>query len=143
MDSSATAVAPSAAYLDRFGGVGRLFGRDALPRLRAARVAVVGVGGVGSWTAEGLARSGIGHLTLIDLDDVCVTNANRQLPALEGQIGRPEGHRARRADSPHQPRVHRRRGPAILHRNHCAHPVGWPVSISWSMPSIACRTRPC
>jgi tRNA A37 threonylcarbamoyladenosine dehydratase len=90
MDSSAAAVAPSAAYLDRFGGVGRLFGREALPRLRAARVAVVGVGGVGSWTAEGLARSGIGHLTLIDLDDVCVTNTNRQLPALEGQIGRPK-----------------------------------------------------
>lgn len=90
MESSVTAVPPTAAYLDRFGGVGRLFGRDALPRLRAARVAVVGVGGVGSWTAEGLARSGIGHLTLIDLDDVCVTNTNRQLPALEGQIGRPK-----------------------------------------------------
>ena len=90
MDSSLTDAAPSSAYLERFGGVGRLFGRDALSRLRAARVAVVGVGGVGSWTAEGLARSGIGHLTLIDLDDVCVTNTNRQLPALEGQIGRPK-----------------------------------------------------
>lgn len=90
MDQSITAAAPSSAYLERFGGIGRLFGRDALPRLRAARVAVVGVGGVGSWTAEGLARSGIGHITLIDLDDVCVTNTNRQLPALEGQIGRPK-----------------------------------------------------
>jgi tRNA A37 threonylcarbamoyladenosine dehydratase len=90
MNSSETAVAPTAAYLDRFGGVGRLFGRAALARLQAARVAIVGVGGVGSWTAEGLARSGIGHLTLIDLDDVCVTNTNRQLPALEGQIGRPK-----------------------------------------------------
>ena len=90
MDSSLTDAAPSSAYLERFGGVGRLFGRDALSRLRAARVAVVGVGGVASWTAEGLARSGIGHLTLIDLDDVCVTNTNRQLPALEGQIGRPK-----------------------------------------------------
>ncbi len=90
MESSQTDATPSSAYLERFGGVGRLFGLDALPRLRAARVAVVGVGGVGSWTAEGLARSGIGHLTLIDLDDVCVTNTNRQLPALEGQIGRPK-----------------------------------------------------
>ena len=51
---------------------------------------VVGVGGVGSWVVEGLARSGIGALTLVDLDDVCVTNVNRQLPALDGQIGRPK-----------------------------------------------------
>jgi tRNA A37 threonylcarbamoyladenosine dehydratase len=49
---------------------------------------VVGVGGVGSWTVEGLARSGVGAITLIDLDDVCVTNTNRQLPALEGNVGR-------------------------------------------------------
>ncbi|MDF3058091.1 MAG: tRNA cyclic N6-threonylcarbamoyladenosine(37) synthase TcdA [Rariglobus sp.] len=77
-------------YTDRFGGVGRLLGGGALDRLRAAHVCVVGVGGVGSWTVEGLARSGIGALTLIDLDDVCVTNVNRQLPALDGQIGRPK-----------------------------------------------------
>ena len=77
-------------YLDRFGGVGRLVSRDGLKRLRAAHVCVVGVGGVGSWVVEGLARSGIGALTLIDLDDVCVTNVNRQLPALDGQIGRPK-----------------------------------------------------
>ncbi len=78
----------SSDYEDRFGGVGRLVGRAGLERLRAAHVAVVGVGGVGSWTVEALARSGVGALTLIDLDDVCVTNVNRQLPALEGQIGR-------------------------------------------------------
>lgn len=75
---------------DRFGGVGRLLGRGSLDRLREAHVCVVGVGGVGSWTVEGLARSGVGALTLIDLDDVCVTNVNRQLPALDGQIGRPK-----------------------------------------------------
>ncbi len=80
----------SADYLERFGGLGRLYGRDALPRLAAAHVCVVGVGGVGSWTVEGLARSGIGALTLVDLDDVCITNVNRQLPALDGQIGRPK-----------------------------------------------------
>lgn len=80
----------SADYLDRFGGVARLYGRAALERLQAASVGVIGVGGVGSWTVEGLARSGIGALTLIDLDDVCVTNVNRQLPALDGQIGRPK-----------------------------------------------------
>ncbi|MDI1319897.1 MAG: ThiF family adenylyltransferase, partial [bacterium] len=67
-------------YLQRFGGLGRLYGTAALPRLHAAHVCVVGVGGVGSWVVEGLARSGIGALTLIDLDDVCLTNVNRQLP---------------------------------------------------------------
>lgn len=72
----------------RFGGLGRLYGRDALEKLRAARVAVVGVGGVGSWTVEALARSGIGHLTLIDMDDVCISNTNRQLPAMDGNVGR-------------------------------------------------------
>ncbi len=81
---------PSPDFLARFGGLGRLFGTAALARLAAARVAVIGVGGVGSWAAEGLARSGVGGLTLIDLDDVCVTNVNRQLPALDGQIGRPK-----------------------------------------------------
>ena len=77
-------------YAERFGGIARLFGAGALERLRAAHVCVVGVGGVGSWTVEGLARSGVGALTLIDLDDVCVTNVNRQLPALDGTVGRPK-----------------------------------------------------
>jgi len=77
-------------FADRFGGIARLYGRAGLERLRAARVCVIGVGGVGSWVVEALARSGIGGLTMIDLDDVCVTNVNRQLPALDGQIGRPK-----------------------------------------------------
>ena len=77
-------------YAERFGGVGRLLGAAALARLAVAHVCVVGVGGVGSWVVEGLARSGLGALTLIDLDDVCVTNVNRQLPALDGEIGRPK-----------------------------------------------------
>ncbi len=77
-------------YAERFGGVGRLYGAAGLECLRVAHAAVIGVGGVGSWTAEGLARSGIGEITLIDLDDLCVTNVNRQLPALDGQIGRPK-----------------------------------------------------
>src|SRR5882757_8802069 len=77
-------------YNQRFGGLGRLYGTAALPRLHAAHVCVVGVGGVGSWVVEGLARSGVGAITLIDLDDVCLTNVNRQLPALDGNIGRPK-----------------------------------------------------
>lgn len=74
----------------RFGGLGRLLGQPAQRRLARARVCVVGVGGVGSWTVEALARSGVGELTLIDLDEVCVSNVNRQLHALDGQIGRPK-----------------------------------------------------
>lgn len=74
----------------RFGGLGRLFGAAALPRLHAAHVTIVGVGGVGSWVVEALARSGIGALTLVDLDDVCVTNTNRQLHALADTVGRPK-----------------------------------------------------
>lgn len=75
-------------WLERFGGVDRLYGRGSVARLARCRVAVVGAGGVGSWAIEALARSGIGHLTMIDADDLCLSNANRQLPALEGQYGR-------------------------------------------------------
>ncbi len=72
----------------RFGGIARLYGKAAFGRFLSSRVAVVGVGGVGSWAVESLARSGIGHLTLVDLDEICVTNVNRQLHAVDGQIGR-------------------------------------------------------
>ncbi len=77
-------------YADRFGGIGRLYGNEAQNRLATAHVCVVGIGGVGSWAVEALARSGIRKLTMIDLDDICVTNVNRQLHALDGQIGRPK-----------------------------------------------------
>lgn len=72
----------------RFGGIARLYGAAGLERLRAAHVMVVGVGGVGSWVVEALARSGVGALTLVDLDEVCVSNINRQLPALDDTVGR-------------------------------------------------------
>ncbi|MAY00594.1 MAG: tRNA cyclic N6-threonylcarbamoyladenosine(37) synthase TcdA, partial [Oceanospirillaceae bacterium] len=75
------------AYLDRFGGIGRLYGREGLQRLHDAHVCVVGIGGVGSWAAEALARSGIGAITLIDMDDICVTNTNRQIHALNSTVG--------------------------------------------------------
>lgn len=71
----------------RFGGIGRLYGQPALARFRAAHVCVVGVGGVGSWVVEALARSAIGQLTLIDLDNVAESNINRQIQALSGTIG--------------------------------------------------------
>lgn len=71
----------------RFGGSERLFGAGSLARLAAGHVCVVGIGGVGSWAAEALARSGVGRLTLIDLDHVAESNINRQVHALEGTLG--------------------------------------------------------
>jgi tRNA A37 threonylcarbamoyladenosine dehydratase len=75
-------------YETRFGGIARLYGKSGLQKLRAAHVCVVGIGGVGTWAAEALARSGVGALTLVDLDEVCVTNINRQLHALTETVGR-------------------------------------------------------
>lgn len=72
----------------RFGGIARLYGRDGLIRFQAAHVCVVGVGGVGSWIVEALARSAIGKLTLIDLDNVAESNINRQIQALSGTLGK-------------------------------------------------------
>lgn len=71
----------------RFGGVERLFGLDGAQRIRDAHVAVVGIGGVGSWVAESLARSGVGQLTLIDFDQVAESNINRQIHATEASLG--------------------------------------------------------
>jgi tRNA A37 threonylcarbamoyladenosine dehydratase len=72
----------------RFDRMTRLVGEAKMERLAGAHVAVVGVGGVGSWAAESLARSGVGRITLMDFDDVCITNFNRQLHAVEGLIGK-------------------------------------------------------
>ncbi len=71
----------------RFGGIARLYGAEALSRFQQAHVCVVGVGGVGSWAVEALARSAIGRLTLIDLDNIAESNTNRQLPALDPHYG--------------------------------------------------------
>ena len=82
-----TDASPSESYRERFGGIARLYGQEAMQRFRHAHVAVVGIGGVGSWIAESLARSGIGTLTLVDLDDICLTNINRQIHALSETVG--------------------------------------------------------
>lgn len=71
----------------RFGGVDRLYGPGTLRRLAGSHVCVVGIGGVGSWAAEALARSGVGRLTLVDLDHVAESNVNRQIHALEDSLG--------------------------------------------------------
>ncbi|SFG41227.1 tRNA cyclic N6-threonylcarbamoyladenosine(37) synthase TcdA [Neptunomonas qingdaonensis] len=72
---------------NRFGGARRLYGVEGVDRFRESHVCVIGIGGVGSWVAEALARSGIGEITLIDQDDICETNINRQIHALDGTIG--------------------------------------------------------
>lgn len=75
-------------YHRRFGGVARLYGAEGLARLEAANVCVVGIGGVGSWAAEALARNAVGRVTLIDLDHIAASNTNRQIHALGDQYGR-------------------------------------------------------
>ncbi len=75
-------------YETRFGAIGRLYGQSGLARIRAAHICVIGLGGVGSWVVEALARSGVGALTLVDMDEVCLSNVNRQIHALDGNVGR-------------------------------------------------------
>jgi tRNA A37 threonylcarbamoyladenosine dehydratase len=77
----------SADFQRRFGGLERLYGVTGAARIRASHVAVIGIGGVGSWAAEALARSGVGRLTLIDLDHVAESNINRQIHALDNTVG--------------------------------------------------------
>ena len=79
----------------RFGGLERLYGKPGAARIRAAHVAVVGIGGVGSWAVEALARSGVGQLTLIDLDHVAESNINRQIHALDDTLGQAKVHAMR------------------------------------------------
>jgi len=78
---------PSENYLLRFSGLARIYGIHALEHLQQARFCIVGVGGVGSWAAEAAARSGIGHITLIDHDDIELSNTNRQIHTLQNTIG--------------------------------------------------------
>lgn len=86
---SSDAFAGEGADLERrFGGVSRLYGEAGLARFRGAHVCVIGIGGVGSWAAEALARSAVGRITLIDLDNIAESNVNRQLHAIEGEFGK-------------------------------------------------------
>ncbi len=74
-------------YTRRFGGVRRLYGEAGLAKLQAAHVCVIGIGGVGSWAAEALARNAVGNITLIDLDNIAESNVNRQIHAVDGTFG--------------------------------------------------------
>lgn len=75
-------------FQQRFGGIARLYGSDALARFQGSHVVVIGIGGVGSWAAEALARSGVGEISLFDMDDICITNTNRQIHALGSSVGK-------------------------------------------------------
>ena len=74
-------------HVERFSGIQRLYGVVAAERIRGMHVCVIGLGGVGSWAVEALARSGVDALTLIDYDEICVTNINRQVHALDSSLG--------------------------------------------------------
>ena len=86
-DARQEAAAVDASSARRFSGLDRLYGVEGAARIRRAHVAVIGIGGVGSWAAEALARSGVAQITLIDLDHVAESNINRQIQAVEGTIG--------------------------------------------------------
>ena len=77
-------------YETRFGGIARLYGAEQSKWLQSGHFCVVGIGGVGTWVAEALARSGVGEITLIDLDDICTTNTNRQIHATKETVGQPK-----------------------------------------------------
>jgi tRNA A37 threonylcarbamoyladenosine dehydratase len=88
LSASVAVLSPPEIDFDRrFGGIARLYGAAALTRFRAAHVCVVGVGGVGSWVVEAMARSAIGHITMIDLDNLAESNINRQIHALTDTLG--------------------------------------------------------
>lgn len=82
----------SDAWQQRFAGIARLYGQTAMVSLARGHFVVVGLGGVGTWTAEALARTGVGEITLIDLDEVCVSNTNRQMHGLQSKIGQSKVH---------------------------------------------------
>ena len=75
-------------YNQRFSGLMRLYGAETYAHLKGLHIAIVGIGGVGSWAVESLARSGVGKITLIDFDEVSITNVNRQVPALTSTVGK-------------------------------------------------------
>jgi len=89
LKTSVETVIPETPYVlhRRFDRMGRLVGDQVMEKLFRTHVMVIGLGGVGSWAAESLARSGIGRLTVVDFDEICITNANRQLHTLQGLVG--------------------------------------------------------
>lgn len=102
----------------RFDRMGRLVGDRRMKRLMESHVMVIGLGGVGSWAAESLARSGIGRLTLVDFDEICVTNANRQLHALGHLVGRKKADVMAERMKQINPRIEARAIPLFYNEEH-------------------------
>lgn len=106
MATGTTDLTPTAAAQRRFGGIQRLYGVKGAHLIQNAHVAVVGIGGVGSWAVEALARSGVGQLTLIDLDHVAESNINRQIHALTDTLGMAKVHAMRQRITQINPLCH-------------------------------------
>lgn len=102
----------------RFDRLGRLIGDAQMDRLMRSHVMIVGLGGVGSWAAESVVRSGVGKVTLVDFDDICVTNANRQLHALAADVGKNKAEVMAERMRAINPRVQARAVPLFYNEQH-------------------------
>ncbi|MES2383680.1 MAG: tRNA threonylcarbamoyladenosine dehydratase [Pseudomonadota bacterium] len=109
----------------RFGGLARLYGAAGAQKIRAAHVVVVGLGGVGSWAAEALARSGVAKLTLIDLDHIAESNINRQIHALDTTLGQAKVQAMRERIAHIHP------GCAVECVEEFVDPANWPMIAGW------------
>jgi tRNA threonylcarbamoyladenosine dehydratase len=124
------AAAPVADLERRFGGLRRLYGDAGYARLRAARIAVVGLGGVGSWTAEALARCGVASLVLIDFDHVAESNIHRQVQALGRTLGQAKGEALRERIADIHP------GCAVSVVDEFATPENWPALLPGPVDAV-------
>jgi tRNA threonylcarbamoyladenosine dehydratase len=104
----------------RFGGLERLYGMSGAAAIRRAHVAVIGIGGVGSWAAEALARSGVGRITLVDLDHIAESNINRQIHALDSTVGQAKVQAMRERIAQINPRC------AVSEVEEFVEPANWP-----------------
>src|SRR3954463_11246301 len=104
----------------RFDRMGRLIGDLKMKRLMESHVMIIGLGGVGSWAAESVVRSGVGEVTLVDFDEICITNANRQLHALSGLVGKPKAEVMAERMAKINPKVVARSMALFYNADHCA-----------------------
>lgn len=104
----------------RFDRMGRLVGDEKMQRLMNSHVMVIGLGGVGSWAAEAVMRSGVGEVTLVDFDEICVTNFNRQLHALQGMVGKQKADVMAERMLKINPQAKVRSIPKFYNAEHCA-----------------------
>lgn len=121
-------------YERRFGGLARLYGNEGAQYIQSAHIVVVGVGGVGSWAAEALVRSGIGSLTLIDFDQVAESNINRQIHALDSTLGMAKVHALQERFQQINPACKIHAVEAFVEIENQEHPSNWPDLLSNTQP---------